>query len=62
MINNETPFEIVIFDSENLKKKCFKVYNDVTLEIRDGIISRIISPNKSDIIKYYNLIGSKNSI
>ena len=60
MIYSPIPTDVVFFDNTQIRKRHIKMYNNVTLEIVDGIVERIISTNPQDYLKYHNLLGSKN--
>ena len=60
MIYSPIPTDVVFFDNTQIRQRHIKMYNNVTLEIVDGIVERIISTNPQDYLKSHNLLGSKN--
>ena len=60
MIYSVVPTDIVFFDQTQIRQRHIKLYDNVTLEIVDGIVDRIVSTNPQDYLKYHNLLGSKN--
>lgn len=60
MIYSVVPMDIVFFDQTQIRQRHIKMYDNVTLEIVDGIVDRIVSTNPQDYLKYHNLLGSKN--
>lgn len=60
MIYSVVPTDIVFFDQTQIRQRHIKMYDNVTLEIVDGIVDRIVSTNPQDYLKYHNLLGSKN--
>ena len=57
MIYSIVPTDVVFFDNT---QRHLKMYNNVTLELTDGRVERIISTNPQDYLKYHNLLGSNN--
>ena len=55
MIYSIVPTDVVFFDNTQIR-----MYNNVTLELTDGRVERIISTNPQDYLKYHNLLGSNN--
>lgn len=49
--------EFVYFDNTQIRRRHLKFYNNVTLEIYDGRIERVISTNPNDYFKYCDLQG-----
>ena len=49
-----------VFDNTQIRQRHLKMYNNVTLELTDGRVERIISTNPQDYLKYHNLLGSNN--
>ncbi|MCD8390804.1 MAG: hypothetical protein LUD03_03060 [Firmicutes bacterium] len=60
MIYSVVPTDVVFFDNTQLRQRHIRLYNDVTFEMLDGRVERIISTNPRDYIKYHNLLGSKD--
>ncbi len=60
MIYSVVPTDVVFFDQTQIRQRHIKMYDNVTLEIVDGIVDRIVSTNPQDYLKYHNLLGSKN--
>ena len=59
MIYSVVPTDIVFFDRTQIRQRHIKLYDNVTLEIVDGIVDRIVSTNPQDYLKYHDLLGSK---
>lgn len=60
MIYSVVPTDVVFFDNTQIRQRHIKMYNNVTLELVDGIVDRIISTNPEDYLKYHHLLGSKH--
>ena len=60
MIYSVVPTDIVFFDRTQIRQRHIKLYDNVTLEIVDGIVDRIVSTNPQDYLKYHDLLGSKD--
>ena len=60
MIYSVVPTDIVFFNRTQIRQRHIKLYDNVTLEIVDGIVDRIVSTNPQDYLKYHDLLGSKN--
>lgn len=60
MIYSVVPTDIVFLDRTQIRQRHIKLYDNVTLEIVDGIVDRIVSTNPQDYLKYHDLLGSKN--
>ena len=60
MIYSVMPADVVFFDQTQIRSRHIKMYDNVTLELVDGIVDRIISSNPQDYLKHSNLLGSKN--
>ena len=58
MIYLEVPTDVVFFDQEQLRKRHIRMYNDVTLELVDGMVDRVVATNPREYMKYHNLIGT----
>ena len=58
MIYSIVPTDIVFFDNEEIRQRHIKMYNNVTFELLDGRVDRIISTNPQDYLRYHNLLGS----
>ncbi|MCC8168868.1 MAG: YlzJ-like family protein [Oscillospiraceae bacterium] len=58
MIYSVVPTDVVFFDNTQIRQRQIKMYDNVTLELVDGIVDRIISTNPHDYMKYSNLLGS----
>ncbi len=60
MIYSVVPTDVIFFDRTQIRKRHVRMYNNVTFEIVDGVVDRIISTNPQDYLKYHNMLGSKN--
>lgn len=60
MIYSVVPTDVVFFDQTQIRQRHIKLYDNVTLELIDGIVDRIVSTNPQDYLKYHDLLGSKN--
>lgn len=60
MIYSVVPTDVVFFDQTQIRQRHIKLYDNVTLELVDGIVDRIVSTNPQDYLKYHNLLGSKD--
>lgn len=60
MIYSVVPTDVVFFDQTQIRQRHIKMYDNVTLELVDGIVDRIISTNPQDYLKYHNLLGSRS--
>lgn len=60
MIYSVVPTDVVFFDNTQIRQRHIKMYDNVTLELVDGIVDRIISTNPQDYMKYHSLLGSDN--
>lgn len=58
MIYSCVPYDVVFFDNTQIRQRHIKMYNNVSFELTDGRIDRIISTNPQDFLKYHNLLGS----
>lgn len=54
MISND----VIFFDSQQIRPRHFKLYNNITLEMDGSRVERIISTNPADHTKYSYLVGS----
>ena len=61
MIYSVVPADVVFFDQTQIRSRHIKMYDNVTLELVDGIVDRIVSTNPQDYLKYCNLLGSRNA-
>ena len=61
MIYSIVPADVVFFDQTQIRSRHIKMYDNVTLELVDGIVDRIVSTNPKDYLKYCNLLGSRNA-
>ena len=59
MIYSVVPADVVFFDQTQIRSRHIKMYDNVTLELVDGIVDRIVSTNPQDYLKYCNLLGSR---
>lgn len=59
MIYSVVPTDVVFFDETQIRSRHIKMYDNVTLELVDGIVDRIISTDPRDYLKYHNLLGTK---
>lgn len=62
MLYSIVPTDVVFFDNTQIRQRHIKLYNNVTLEMMDGRVERIISTNPQDYLKYHNLLGSDKII
>lgn len=60
MIYSVVPDDVIFFDETQIRKRHIRMYNNVTFEIADGVVDRIISTDPQDYLKYHNLLGSRN--
>ena len=60
MIYSIVPADVVFFDQTQIRSRHIRMYDNVTLELVDGIVERIVSTNPQDYLKYCNLLGSRN--
>ena len=60
MLYSIVPDDVVFFDNTQIRQRHIKLYNNMTLEMVDGRVDRIISTNPQDYLKYHNLLGSDN--
>ena len=58
MIYSIVPTDVVFFDNLEIRQRHIKMYNNVTFELLDGRVDRIISTNPQDYLRYHNLLGS----
>lgn len=58
MIYSCVPNDVIFFDNTQIRQRHIKMYNNVTFELNDGRIDRIISTNPQDFLKYHSLLGS----
>lgn len=58
MIYSCVPNDVIFFDNTQIRQRHIKMYNNVTFELTDGRIDRIISTNPQDFLKYHSLLGS----
>ena len=58
MMYSCVPMEIVFFDENQLRQRHIKLYNNVSFEMLDGRVERIISTNPQDYLKYHSLLGT----
>ena len=61
MIYSVVPADVVFFDRTQIRSRHIKMYDNVTLELVDGIVDRIVSTNPQDYLKYRNLLGSRDA-
>ena len=52
MIYSIVPTDVVFFDNTQIRQRHLKMYNNVTLELTDGRVERIISTNPQDYLKF----------
>lgn len=60
MFYSIVPADVVFFDKTQIRQRHIKLYNNVTFEMLDGRVDRIISTNPQDYLKYHSLLGSEN--
>ena len=58
MMYSCVPMEIVFYDSNEMRQRHIRLYNNVSFEMLDGRVERIISTNPQDYLKYHGLLGS----
>lgn len=58
MLYSVIPDDVVFFDNTQIRQRHIKLYNNITFEMLDGRIDRIISTNPQDYLRYHNLLGS----
>ena len=58
MIYSCVPSEVVFFDNTQIRQRHIKMYDNVSFEIVDGKVDRIISTNPKDFLRYHNLLGT----
>lgn len=58
MLYSIVPDDVVFFDNTQIRQRHIKLYNNLTLEMLDGRVDRIISTNPQDYLRYHNLLGS----
>lgn len=59
MIYSIVPTDMIFFDKTQIRQRHLKMYNNVTLEIADGRVDRVISTNPQDYLKYEKLLGTE---
>ncbi len=59
MIYSCVPSDVVFFDNTQIRQRHIKLYNNVTFELIDGRVDRIISTNPQDFLRYHNLLGTE---
>ncbi|MBQ7573319.1 MAG: hypothetical protein IJT23_03595 [Clostridia bacterium] len=57
---SKVPCDVSFFDNTQIRQRHIKLYNNLTFEILDGRIDRIISTNPQDYMRYHTLLGSDN--
>ncbi len=62
MLYSIVPTDVVFFDNTQIRQRHIKLYNNITLELSEGRVDRIISTNPQDYLKYSNLLGSDKII
>lgn len=60
MIYSVIPTDVVFFDQTQIRQRHIKMYNDITLELVDGIVDRIVSTNPQDYLKHHKLLGTNH--
>ena len=58
MMYSVVPTDVVFFDNTQIRQRHIKLYDNMTFEVADGRVERIISTNPQDYLKYHNLLGS----
>lgn len=58
MIYSCVPSDVIFFDTAQIRQRHIKLYNNVSFELTDGRIDRIISTNPQDFLRYHNLLGT----
>lgn len=59
MIYSCIPSDVVFFDTTQIRQRHIKLYNNISFELTDGRIDRIISTNPQDFLRYHNLLGTE---
>lgn len=62
MLYSIIPDDVVFFDNTQIRQRHIKLYNNVTFEMLDGRVERIISTKPQDYLRYHNLLGSDKVI
>lgn len=62
MMYSVVPTDVIFFDNTQIRQRHIKLYDNVTFEVADGRVERIISTNPQDYLKYHNLLGSDKMI
>ena len=52
MIYSIVPTDVVFFDNTQIRQRHLKMYNNVTLELTDGRVERIISTNPQEFTRF----------
>lgn len=58
MIYSCVPSDVIFFDTIQIRQRHIKLYNNVSFEMTDGRVDRIISTNPQDFLRYHNLLGT----
>lgn len=58
MIYSCVPSDVIFFDNTQIRQRHIKLYNNVSFELTDGRVDRIISTNPQDFLRYHNLLGT----
>ena len=58
MIYSCVPSDVVFFDNTQIRSRHIKMYDNISFELTDGRVDRIISTDPQDFIKYHHLLGS----
>ena len=51
MIYSCVPSDVIFFDNTQIRQRHIKLYNNVSFELTDGRVDRIISTNPQDFLR-----------
>ncbi|MEE1225268.1 MAG: YlzJ-like family protein [Clostridia bacterium] len=58
MMYSCVPMDIVFYDETLIRQRHIRLYNNISFEMLDGRVERIISTNPQDYLKYHGLLGT----
>ena len=58
MIYSCVPSDVILIENTQIRQRHIKLYNNVSFELTDGRVDRIISTNPQDFLRYHNLLGT----
>ncbi len=61
MIHSIVPTDVIFFDRTQIRQRHIKLYNNVTFELLDGRVDRIISTNPQDYLRKHNHLRSDHA-